>query len=152
MELQLSVETTQCIGKMTKSFVQKRDKYSVIDHEILGMLRRMARKVAKKFVLRYKSITMMHPNDSEYGTCFGYCDDDRNIVIDVRRGRRYQTFEEVVDTLIHEMAHLGDVRINTEVGNLHDDEWKKRYDRYYYWLKRNLSKQENEHLFCEEIT
>jgi hypothetical protein len=99
--------------------------------------------------LNYKSITLMHPKDSEYGACWGYCDDSRNIVIDIRRGKRYQPVEEVVDTLIHELAHLG----NSDTENekiLHNDEWRKRYDKYYYWLKRSLTKADNECLFNEE--
>lgn len=145
MEIIQSVVTMKTSKSKTKTCT-----HGLIDHEIITMLRRIGRKIAKKFELKFKSITIMHPSDPEHGTCLGYCDEDRNIIIDIRRGRRYQTFEEVIDTLIHELAHLDHLEGDNDE-EWHNNDWRKRYDKYYYWLRKNLSKKDNETLFCEDI-
>lgn len=134
-------------NKMAKNI----NKHSVVDHHVLSFLKDVAKQLSKKFKFNYSGIHLMSPDDEDFSNCWGYCVDG-HIVVCVRRGRRYMALEEILDTLIHELAHLGQTDDDfITIKALHDNKWKKKYDNYYHWIKKSLSKGENECLFIPEI-
>ena len=152
------ITTVEVVNKVCTCKKDKLKKFSanLIDVELLRFLRMFAKKLVKQFEIKnYKDIALMHPKDEEYGTCWGYCR-DKYIVIDIKKGRAFMAIEEIVDTLIHELAHLDDeddeiVLSEDGIKNHHNIGWQKRYERYYKWLKKDLIKQEKNRLVPKEL-
>lgn len=73
--------------------------------QLLSKIRKDARRIAKRFKLKYLDITTEHPNvRSRYGSC----DEDRIIrlrLYNLKSGR-FLKYPFIVHTLCHEMAHL----------------------------------------------
>lgn len=89
--------------------------------EVLSMLRRLTRKLAKQFGFRVPVVCLLNEKSVGWGAC-----EEDVVSIRIREKGRYLSIEEILDTLSHELAHLED----KHPGNHHDVEWACRYDKY----------------------
>lgn len=74
------------------------------ESQLLSKIKRDARRIAKRFKLRYLDITTEGPR----ATRFGSCDSTKTIRIRLqnRRDGRFLTYPHLMHTLCHEIAHL----------------------------------------------
>ncbi len=102
-----------------------------IDEVFLHGLRRIARLVCKQFDLEPKSIKLFEYDDPEAKRSWGLCYPDGSIKISLRgRRKRICKIETMVDTLLHELAHLKHRN--------HSKAFHKYYRRLVYWTHKNL--------------
>lgn len=83
-------------------------KHSFLQLHLLNLFRDLAKKVAKQFSLKNYKIDLFHPNDPERKFSYGLCYPNGHIYIDInnRRTRKYGRVESIIDTVVHELAHL----------------------------------------------
>lgn len=81
--------------------------YTLIDIELLGFIKRIARAVVKQFNLKYRSISLMENNDNMFLQAWAYCC-DKDIVIKIKLHEEYMSITDIIDTVLHELAHLDD--------------------------------------------
>lgn len=109
-----------------------------LDKEIIKLLDRLGKRICKKFGYRYNSIKRMHPNDGWYTACVGWCDlDSKEIRIKVRRNKKqFFSIGFLIDTLIHEIAHIEDQDEHVE----HGKDWEERYLKLQRWVDEYIYK------------
>lgn len=107
-----------------------------LDNEIITLLDKLGRRICRKFGYRYKAFKAMHPNDALYTGYVGWCDcENKVIAIKTRRCKnKFYTIHFLVDTLIHEIAHLKDKATDPE----HSQEWRERYLELKEWVETHL--------------
>lgn len=115
----------------------KKNKFTIIDRELLGFAKRLCRAVAKEFNIRYNTITVMDKNDDAFYSCWGYCL-GKDIVLKFRVNNKYLAIEELVDTIVHELAHLNDKEMDD---TMHHKDWELRYRKYKKWVMKHIKEE-----------
>ncbi len=103
--------------------------HSFTEIQMFKMLKQASRHLCKKFNLRYRSLGLFAFSDPDSRTCRGICYGDGTIYIGLRKTRRSKLdrLDTMIDTLVHELAHL-------KHDNHSKDFWKfhKRMKRWFY--------------------
>lgn len=88
--------------------------HSFIEQHLIVFLRKLAKVVAKKFNLKFKKLDLFELDDPERLGCWGICYEDGEIRLNLRRKRnmRLDGFDSILDTLVHELAHLKRLKHN----------------------------------------
>lgn len=107
-----------------------------IDRELIKMLNRLGRVLCKQFGYHYNNLGLMWSTDGWYKTTAGYCDVlNKEIKINLRKSpKRFYRIEDLIDTLIHEIAHIEDDADGPE----HPMAWKKRFLKMKRWAKKHI--------------
>lgn len=73
-------------------------------------------------------------DDPERLGCWGICYEDGEIRLNLRRKRnmRLDGFDSILDTLVHELAHLKHLKHNKEFWLLHKQMKRWLYNNLYY--------------------
>jgi hypothetical protein len=107
----------------------------LIEKELIRFLKRIAKILGNKFSLRYNSLEAMRKNDNLWKKSDAYCTEDREIRIKIKNRNGYKTIEYLIDSLVHEMAHLSD---DFSRRYSHGIEWEDRYKAMMSWVKDNI--------------
>lgn len=107
-----------------------------LDRQIINILDKLGRKICKQFGYSYSEIKTLHPNDSWYDCAVAYCDiETRNIRIKLKnKSGRFFKIEYLLDSLIHELAHIP-MEINAPD---HGEEWREQYLKLRKWVTEKL--------------
>jgi len=111
-----------------------------LEKEIVKVLDRLGKKACKKFGYSYASIKRLHPNDDlAGGGTDGYCViDNKEIRIAIKKTKtKFYPMEELVDTLIHEIAHVKDESHHDEPTH-HSAGWRERYRELKLWARKYI--------------
>lgn len=81
---------------------------SFVEQELYAFCKKVARICGKRFDLKYRSIEIFADDDPDRKNTAGMCTPDGEIYLTVRQGirGRFETIEELIDTVTHELAHL----------------------------------------------
>ncbi len=98
------------------------------EHQLLAKLKKDARRIAKRFNLRYLDIV---PESPRVTSRCGSCTDEHEIRIRLYAlgTGRFLSYPFLVDTLCHEMAHLRHFN--------HGKGFKELYAKILAWAKRH---------------
>ncbi len=90
------------------------------ENQLLAKIRRDARRIAKRFKLRYLDVTTEPPDVRDR---YGSCDGDRVIRIRLHKLKdgRFMKYWNLVNTLCHEMAHLKYMNHGKDFKDLNDE-------------------------------
>jgi len=82
--------------------------HTFLQLHLLQVIRALAKKVSRQFSLKSYKIDLFDHNDPERKLSYGLCYPDGHIYIDLhnRRSRKYGRLESIIDTVVHELAHL----------------------------------------------
>ena len=110
-----------------------------LQKEIVHVLDKLGKKICKKFGYQYSNIKRLHPNDGEDRTTVqGYITvDKKEIRISLKKTKtRFHSMQDLVDTLVHEIAHIKDT--DNTVEDKHDAAWKERYGEMKKWTRKYI--------------
>jgi predicted metal-dependent hydrolase len=101
------------------------------ENQLLARIRRDARRIAKRFNLKYLDVITEPP---EVRDRYGSCDGDRVIRIRLHKLRdgRFMKYWNLVNTLCHEMAHLKYMNHGKDFKQLYFDILSWARDRQIY--------------------
>lgn len=120
---------------MLKSPMKIKSQDNLVENHLIGFLKTLTYRLCKHFHLpACPEVVRMDVDDELYGHAWGYYVEGQIIVQCRRRNGRFLPIEELVDTLIHELAHMYD----EDTLNRHRVKWFKNYEDYKKWCKENL--------------
>lgn len=81
---------------------------SYVEAQVFMFVKRVIKLVSAKFGLKYKAVKLLTSDDPEHKEAKGLCTTDGEIYIAIRTGSKgkFDTIEEIIDTSIHELAHI----------------------------------------------
>ncbi len=96
-----------------------------IDQELLIFARRVTRKVARRFGIKYHGVHSVDKRRHEYKQFLGLTGQDSNgkIIIELCFNKRHLKIEELLDTIAHELAHVATYKEKAH----HSRNWKAWY-------------------------
>lgn len=103
-----------------------------LEKQVIQVLDRLGKKACKKFNYSYNEVKRVHRNDAYDGKVYGYyLVDSKEIRIALKKSKtRFFPIEELVDTMMHEIAHTRDTT--------HSPGWKERYHELKQWAKKYI--------------
>ena len=103
-----------------------------VDDLLLQMARKLAKPICAQFKLKPKKIEFTDPDDPEFFSYQGLCDSDGFIGLDFRnrKQKKFITTEQLLDVLVHELAHLKELK--------HNKRFWSFYKKMLNWSKKNL--------------
>lgn len=83
-------------------------KHSELEKDLFKLYEKYAKIVAKQFKMPMKKIKLFAHNDPAKDDAYGYCDIEQGIIhINIRlNNTMFDSVENVMDTIVHEIAHL----------------------------------------------
>lgn len=88
-----------------------------VDDYLMQLVNQIAMRACKKFKLKYRKIYIFHDKDPEKEKCDGifYPHSGRIYINLVKPGTcNYHKIEDIIDTTLHELAHLRVLRHNSK--------------------------------------
>ena len=79
-----------------------------VEAHLFKLARAIVRILCKQFDLRCRALHVFDPDDPDKRENCGVCYIDGTIVLNLRKGEfgKFESVDELIDTVIHEVAHL----------------------------------------------